>query len=83
MKKVTVTVACEQEKLRAIQFYLAKGNTSLEAELDRFLERLYKKYVPIQTREYIESTDDPEERPRPRTARAERSDAAAQVEEGA
>ena len=40
MKKVTVTVACEQEKLRAIQFYLAKGNTSLEAELDRFLERL-------------------------------------------
>lgn len=64
MKKVTVTVACEQEKLRAIQFYLAKGNTSLEAELDRFLERLYKKYVPAQTREYIDSMEGTEERPR-------------------
>ena len=61
MKKVTVTVACEQEKLRAIQFYLAKGNTSLEAELDRFLERLYKKYVPAQTREYIDSMEGTEE----------------------
>ena len=64
MKKVTVTVACEQEKLRAIQFYLAKGNTSLETELDRFLERLYKKYVPVQTREYIDSMERTEERPR-------------------
>ena len=64
MKKVTVTAACEQEKLRAIQFYLAKGNTSLEAELDRFLERLYKKYVPAQTREYIDSREGAEERPR-------------------
>lgn len=64
MKKVTVTAACEQEKLRAIQFYLAKGNTSLEAELDRFLERLYKKYVPVQTREYIDSMEGTEERPR-------------------
>ena len=74
MKKVTVTAACEQEKLRAIQFYLAKGNTSLEAELDRFLERLYKKYVPVQTREYIDSMEATEERPRRRAAEAERAD---------
>ena len=64
MKKVTVTAACEQEKLRAIQFYLAKGNTSLEAELNRFLDRLYKKYVPAQTREYIDSMEEAEDRPR-------------------
>ena len=64
MKKVTVTAVCEQEKLRAIQFYLAKGNTSLEAELDRFLERLYKRYVPAQTREYIDSMEEAEERPK-------------------
>ena len=83
MKKATISVAVEQEKLRAIQFYMGKSGTSLEAELDDFMARLYKKYVPSQTREYIESTDDPDERPRPRTARAERSDAAAQVEEGA
>lgn len=66
MKKVTVTVAFEQEKLRAIQFYLAKGNTSLEAELDQFMARIYKKIVPAQTREYIDSM---EERPRAKPER--------------
>ena len=69
MKKVTVTAVCELEKLRAIQFYLAKGNTSLEAELDRFLERLYKKYVPAQTREYIDSMEGTDERPRAKPER--------------
>ena len=69
MKKVTVTAACEQEKLRAIQFYLAKGDTSLEAELGEFMAKLYKRYVPSQTREYIESMDDPEDRSRPRPNR--------------
>ena len=69
MKKVTVTAACEQEKLRAIQFYLAKGNTSLEAELDQFMPRLYKKIVPAQTREYIDSIEEAEERPRAKPER--------------
>ena len=57
MKKSTITVAFEQEKLKAIQFYLGRNNTSLEAELDQFMTRLYKKIVPPQTREYIDSVD--------------------------
>ncbi len=69
MKKATISVAVEQEKLRAIQFYMGKSGTSLEAELDDFMARLYKKYVPSQTREYIESMDDPEDRSRPRPNR--------------
>ena len=69
MKTVTVTVAFEQEKLRAIQFYLAKGNTSLEAELDQFMARIYKKIVPAQTREYIDSMAGTEERPRVKPGR--------------
>mgnify|MGYP005782796969 FL=1 len=83
MKKATITIAFDQAKLKAIQIYMSKSGTSLESELDTFMHKLYKRYVPSQTREYNESTDDPDERPRPRTARAERSDAAAQVEEGA
>lgn len=43
MKKATISVAVEQEKLRAIQFYMGKSGTSLEAELDDFMARLYKK----------------------------------------
>ena len=54
MKKATVTVSFEQEKLKAVQFYAGKNGTSLELELDMFMEKLYKKYVPSQTREYIE-----------------------------
>ena len=55
MRKATVTIAFEQEKLRAVQFYMGKKETSLEAELDEFMDRLYEKFVPAQTREYIES----------------------------
>ena len=42
MKKATVTVSFEQEKLKAVQFYAGKNGTSLELELDMFMEKLYK-----------------------------------------
>ena len=53
MRKATVTISFDQEKLKAVQFYAGKNDTSLEAELDAFMEKLYKRYVPSQTREYI------------------------------
>ena len=43
MKKATVTVSFEQEKLKAVQFYAGKNGTSLELELDMFMEKRYKK----------------------------------------
>ena len=64
MKRMTITVSYEQEKLKALQFYAGKNGTSLESDLDAFMEKLYKKYVPSQTREYIESMAEPEEQPR-------------------
>ena len=65
MKKVTITVCIEPEKLDAIEFYAARKDTSLQAELDEFIGKLYEKYVPAQTREYIESrTAARSERPR-------------------
>lgn len=66
MKRMTITVSYEQEKLKALQFYAGKNGTSLESDLDAFMEKLYKKYVPSQTREYIESMAEPEEQPRSR-----------------
>lgn len=82
MKKATITIAFDQARLKAVQFYMTKSDTSLESELDAFMDKLYKRYVPSQTREYIESMDESEERPRTRTARVEHSVSAAQVEEG-
>ena len=80
MKKATITVTFEQEKLKAVQFYMSKCETSLEAELDGLMTKLYRKYVPSQTREYIESTEEPETRSHPRTERPDRS--AEQVQRG-
>ena len=69
MKKATVTVSFEQEKLKSVQFSVGKNGTSLELELDAYMEKLYRKYVPSQTREYIESMAESEESPRPRPNR--------------
>lgn len=69
MKKATVSVQFDQERLKALQFYTGKQGSTLDKELDAFLEKLYKKNVPAQTREYIESMADQEEAPRPRPNR--------------
>jgi len=55
MKNGTVTINFEQEKLKAVQFYADKKDANLQGELEDFLQKLYEKYVPAQTREYIES----------------------------
>lgn len=55
MRKVTVSVQVDAEKLRAIQFYAGRKDSTVEAELEGCIEKLYEKYVPAPTREYIES----------------------------
>jgi len=73
MKKASITIQFEQEKLRALEFYISKKDSTLETELDDFMAKLYEKYVPAQTREYIESMEGRDERPlrqtRPRPTR--------------
>ena len=72
MRKVTISVQVEAEKLRAIQFYVGKKDSSLEAELDDCITKIYEKYVPAQTREYIESMGGAERKPRTSRSNTER-----------
>lgn len=65
MRKVTVSVQVDAEKLRAIQFYAGRKQSSMEAELEDCVNKIYEKYVPAQTREYIESITPPVRPPRP------------------
>lgn len=58
MKKTSISIDMETEKLRALRFYLEKKETALETELEDFLAKLYEKNVPSQTREYIESMEE-------------------------
>ena len=81
MKKAAITISIEQEKLKAVHFYMGKKDTSLEAELDEFMERLYAKFVPAQTREYIESMTDQEPAAPARPRRTFRSGGSATTEE--
>jgi len=55
MKKVTIQISFDAEKLKAIQKYMQKKDISLQSELDDALQKLYEKHVPPAVREYIES----------------------------
>lgn len=54
MKKATLTITFEKEKLDALTYYMEKKNVKFQAELSDTIQKLYEKYVPQPTREYIE-----------------------------
>lgn len=54
MKKDTVTVQMDAEKLRAVKRYMERKDADLEQELGDSLQKLYEKYVPAAVREYID-----------------------------
>lgn len=80
MKKATVQISFEAEKLRAIHQYMKDG-TELQVELDTLLQTLYEKHVPAPVREYIEGRDNsvmdaPKRSTRPATPGGQSSPAA-------
>ena len=64
MRKVTISIQVDAEKLRALQFYVGKKDSTLESELEDCIAKIYEKFVPAQTREYIECMSAPERPPR-------------------
>lgn len=53
-----IILSMSDEKLSALEMYLAQRNTTLTAEIDKYTEQLYSKNVPQNVREYIEMTSD-------------------------
>lgn len=53
MKK-SVTVSVSEERLSAIEMYLEQKNTTLAAELDKYIDQLYLKTVPQNVRDFID-----------------------------
>ena len=58
MKKETVAIQIEAEKLRAVKRYMEKKEADLEQELCDSLQKLYEKYVPAPVRDYIDEGGD-------------------------
>ena len=57
MKK-TIAVTVNEEKLSAIEMYLDQKDTTLAAELDKFVEQTYTKVVPQNVRDFIDMMAD-------------------------
>ena len=52
MKQTNIQITFEEEKLRALRRYIAKRDSTLEAELQKAAQRLYEKVVPAAVQEY-------------------------------
>ena len=57
MKK-SVTVNVNEKKLSAIEMYLEQKNTTLAAELEKYVDQLYGKVVPQNVRDFIDMMSD-------------------------
>ena len=64
MKKATITIAFDDEKLHALEFSLRKENTTVQECLDKALAQLYEKSVSESLREYVESKTAPVSKPK-------------------
>ena len=54
MKKTTVSITFDDEKLSALKMYLAQKNMQVESELEKSLDTLNDKTVPAGVRDFIE-----------------------------
>ena len=53
MKKTTVSISYDDERLKALRLYLEEKEATLEDELLKAMEQLYTKTVPQAVREYL------------------------------
>ena len=70
MRNTTINVSFNTEKLDALKFH---RDTDLQGELNDTVQKLYEKYVPQATREYIDDKVAREISTRERTRRADRT----------
>lgn len=89
MKKATVTVTFDDEKLGALEFSLRKDHSSVQEHLEDALNALYEKTVPEPLREYLDSKAVPAPKPKrtvkpttPKPQSSEPKPAAVTVREG-
>ena len=53
MKKVSVTVQYDEEKLNTVKIFLEKKGLNISDEIVKFIDGLYNKNVPSQVREFL------------------------------
>jgi len=54
MKKTSVSIMYEDEKLNAVKMYMSQRDLDFKEELEKSVDSLYAKYVPSNVREFID-----------------------------
>ena len=54
MKKTSVSIMYDDEKLNAIRLYMSQRDLDFKEELEKSVDTLYSKYVPANVREFID-----------------------------
>lgn len=53
MKKISVSFQFDDEKLNTLKMYLEDKKMDFNSELEKYVDSLYTKHVPLQVREFI------------------------------
>ena len=71
MKKTSVSILYDDEKLNAIRLYMSQRDLDLKEELEKSVDSLYAKYVPANVREFIDMKGSQVKPPKPKKPKIE------------
>ncbi len=66
MKKTSVSIMYDDEKLNAIRLYMSQRDLDFKEELEKSVDSLYAKYVPANVREFIDMKSVLAKQPKPK-----------------
>lgn len=64
MKKTSVSIMYDDEKLNAIRLYMSQRDLDFKSELEKSVDSLYTKYVPANVREFIDMRTKQKDKPK-------------------
>ena len=66
MKKTSVNIMYDDEKLNAVKLYMSQRDLDFKEELEKSVDTLYSKYVPANVREFIDMKSLQAKTPKPK-----------------
>ena len=66
MKKTSVSIMYDDEKLNAVKMYMEQRDLDFKEELEKSVDTLYAKYVPANVREFIDMKGSQVKTPKPK-----------------
>ena len=71
MKKSSISIMYDDEKLSAIKLYMSQRDLDFKEELEKSVDALYAKYVPANVREFTDMKGSQAKPPKPKKPKIE------------